>query len=235
MGIEPTSPAWKAGAFDARPRARVTPRRKGRESNPQGCEARPGSSGVPSPVGLYFRKAAAAGIEPASGRLTATYPDQHGTHRITSVRTAGFEPAISCSRGTRNTRLSYVLNLRAPSGSRTRTSAMARRQAAATSWALAWKPGCQRSREHREGLEPSSPHYESGVFAARSPVLVFQVGPEGLEPSPARLRAGDAAANTSVPSIESARWESNPRPASYKDAALTTELRASGSSRAGGI
>ncbi len=34
--------------------------------------------------------------------------------------------------------------------------------------------------------------------------------------------------------IESARWESNPRPASYKDAALTTELRARSSSRAGG-
>jgi hypothetical protein len=67
-----------------------------------------------------------------------------------------------------------------------------------------------KTQEHREGLEPSSPHYESGVFAARSPVLVLQVGPEGLEPSPARLRAGDAAANTSVPSIESARWESNP-------------------------
>jgi hypothetical protein len=91
-----------------------------------------------------------------------------------------------------------------------------------------------KTQEHREGLEPSSPHYESGVFAARSPVLVLQVGPEGLEPSPARLRAGDAAANTSVPSIESARWESNPRPASYKDAALTTELRASSASRAGG-
>ena len=88
--------------------------------------------------------------------------------------------------------------------------------------------------EHREGLEPSSPHYGCGVFAARSPVLVLQVGPEGLEPSPARLRAGDAAANTSVPSIESARWGSNPRPASYKDAALTTELRASSASRAGG-
>ena len=36
--------------------------------------------------------------------------------------------------------------------------------------------------------------------------LLFSVGPEGLEPSPARLSAGDAAANTLVPSIESARW-----------------------------
>ena len=81
-------------------------------------------------------KAAAAGIEPASGRLTAAYPYQHGSHRIKSVRMAGFEPAISCSRSTRNTRLSHTLRSRAPSGSRTRTSAMARQKAAATSWAL---------------------------------------------------------------------------------------------------
>ncbi len=87
-----------------------TCRRKERESNPQGREARPGSSGVPSPVGLPFRKAAEAGIEPASRRLTVAFPYQHRTHRINSVRTAGFEPAISCSRGTRNTRLSHVLN-----------------------------------------------------------------------------------------------------------------------------
>ena len=55
----------------------------------------------------------------------------------------------------------------------------------------------------------------------------FSVGPEGLEPSPARLRAGDAAANTLVPSIESARRESNPRLGAYKAPALTAELRAS--------
>ncbi len=28
------------------------------------------------------------------------------------VRTAGFEPALSCSRSTRNTRLSYVLSIK---------------------------------------------------------------------------------------------------------------------------
>ena len=108
-------------------------RRKERESNPQGCYARPLSRRLPSPVGLPFRKAAEAGIEPASERLTVAFPYQHRTHRIKSnsvrlapVRTAGFEPTISCSRSTRNPRLSHVLNQRAPSGSRTHTSAMAR-------------------------------------------------------------------------------------------------------------
>jgi hypothetical protein len=62
---------------------------------------------------------------------------------------------------------------------------------------------------------------------------LLSVGPEGLEPSPTRLRAGNAAANTLILCFMLARWELNPRPASYKDAALTAELRAS-ASRAGG-
>jgi len=76
------------------------------------------------------------------------------------------------------------------------------------------------SKEHRAGLEPAYPHYGCGVLAAR-------VGPEGLEPSPTWLRARDAATSTLVLWNQLARWELNPRPASYKDAALTAELRAS--------
>jgi hypothetical protein len=66
------------------------------------------------------------------------------------------------------------------------------------------------------------------------------MGPEGFEPSPARLRAGDAALTPQSQIVSSclclfqlARRELNPRPASYKDAALTAELRAS--SWVGGI
>ena len=64
------------------------------------------------------------------------------------------------------------------------------------------RPNCQRDRGHRVGLEPTSPHYGCGVFAARRPVQGVRhgrnrrVGPEGLEPSPARVRTGCAAANT---------------------------------------
>ena len=36
-----------------------------------------------------------------------------------------------------------------------------------------------KDREHREGLEPSSPHYGCGVLAARSPVLVVVSGTGG--------------------------------------------------------
>ena len=47
---------------------------------------------LPSPVGLPFRtiKAAVAGIGPASGRLTAACPYQHGPHRIASVSQDGW-------------------------------------------------------------------------------------------------------------------------------------------------
>lgn len=61
-------------------------------------------------------------------------------------------------------------------------------------------PNCQRSAEHRVGLEPTSPPYECGVFAARRPVHQSRVGSEGLEPSPTWLRARHAAANTLIPS-----------------------------------
>ena len=78
-GVEPASPAWKAGASAGRPRAREA---EGERVELSRLIARPLSRRVPSPIGLPFRvKAAAAGIEPASGRLTAAYPYQHGFHR----------------------------------------------------------------------------------------------------------------------------------------------------------
>ena len=71
-------------------------------------------------------EAAVAGIEPATKRLTVALPYQNRTHRNVLVRMAGFEPAVSCFRNTRDARLPHVLFSRAPSGSRTHTSAMAR-------------------------------------------------------------------------------------------------------------
>ena len=63
----------------------------------------------------FCHQAPVGGIEPPifglTGRRLTVWP-----HRIMSVRTAGFEPAISCSRGTRNTRLSYVLIRERPAG-----------------------------------------------------------------------------------------------------------------------
>ncbi len=65
-------------------------RRKVRESNPQGLRSsrfeRGAIARAPCTHGrldLPYHEAAAAGIEPASGRLTAAYPYQHGFHRTT--------------------------------------------------------------------------------------------------------------------------------------------------------
>ncbi len=62
-GVEPASPAWKAGALAGRPRAHKA---EGEGVEPSRLIARPLSGRLPSPVGLPFRKAAVAGIEPAT-------------------------------------------------------------------------------------------------------------------------------------------------------------------------
>ena len=110
-GIEPASPGWKPGAFAARPRAHSC-QRKERESNSQGLVARPLSRRLPSPVGLPFRfsQKSCGGrnrtcIKAINSRPPV--PAQDPPHH--SVRMAGFEPAISYSRGTRDARLPHTL------------------------------------------------------------------------------------------------------------------------------
>lgn len=90
---------------------------------------------------------------------------------------------------------------RAPSGSRTRTTALARQQAAATSWVRLKANRIVKEQEHGVRLELTLPHYGCGILAAERPVLL-SVGPEGLEPSPSWLRARHAATNTLIPRTE---------------------------------
>jgi hypothetical protein len=141
-----------------------------RESNP------PDRGGNPAPLplgqGHVLRQAAVAGIEPASGRLTAAYPYQHGSHRITLVRTAGFEPAISCSRGTRNARLSHVL-IERPVGIEPTPPLRQGSRLPLQHGRLSWFQ-IVKEPEHRVGLEPMYPLYGSGVLAAGRPVLVIK-------------------------------------------------------------
>ena len=54
----------------------------------------------------------------------------------------------------------------------------------------------------------------------------LSVGPVGIEPTSAGLRDRCIALSATIP-FQLARRELNPRPSSYKDAALTAELRAS--------
>ena len=141
--------------------AKSTAKRKERESNPQGLLLACFRDRCHRPLACPSVEAAAAGIEPAKGRLTGACLYQHRPHRNRSqggrtrtcdlklpelarcqaslhsgkVGAGRFEPPISCSRSTRVSRLPHTPIRTAPSGSRTRTSAMARQQATATSWA----------------------------------------------------------------------------------------------------
>jgi hypothetical protein len=80
-GVEPACPAWKAGAFAARPRAHLSSRRKERESNPQGSSLDGFRNRCHRQLACPSERAAATGIEPVSGRLTAACSYQHELHR----------------------------------------------------------------------------------------------------------------------------------------------------------
>ena len=104
--VELACPVWKTGAFAARPRAHAA---EGEGVEPSRLIARPFSGRLPSPIGLPFRRAAAAGIEPAIVSLTGSRLTIR-PHRNSGIRTVGFEPTLSGSRNRRIPRLSYVLN-----------------------------------------------------------------------------------------------------------------------------
>ena len=120
----------------------LPPRCKTNFSTPSGNRTR--SAGFKGPRRVYAperielkEQAAAAGIEPATKRLTVALPYQHRTHRNvkwretdSNHRPPGYErPYLSHSE------LPTAPSRKAPSGSRSHTSAMARQQATATSWA----------------------------------------------------------------------------------------------------
>ena len=170
--------------------AKGTRRRKERESNPQGREARPGSSGVPSPVGLPFRfrcEAPVAGLEPAVGQtplrlnrpIPATNsgtPDQQGQDGgDLNPRSRGPEPRgipgfpTSCQ----SKRPAGVEPALPPwQGSRLPLHH--------GRFLMGW---IVKDQEHRAGLEPTSPHYGCGVLATGRPVRSMSVGPVGIEPT----------------------------------------------------
>ena len=85
------------------------------------------------------------------------------------IGVAGLEPAISCFQSRRISHLSHTPR-KCPAGVEPARSPWQGDEAAITSWALRPSPNCQRNSEHRVGVEPTSPPYESGVLPARPPV-----------------------------------------------------------------
>ena len=170
------------------------------------------------------QRAAAAGIEPAKGRLTGACLYQHRPHR-NEVRVAGFEPAISSSPSLRDARLRYTLARSARADSNRRSRAPEARGF----------PGypTHRNEKRPAGIEPALPPWQGSrlplhhgrieslvelskirapggtrthvaVLRVRGPrrwttSAFHSVGSEGLEPSPTWLRARHAAASTLIP------------------------------------
>ena len=183
MGAEPTSPAWKAGTFAARSRARDYSKRKEGESNPQGSDARPASNRLPSPIGLPFRKAAATGIEPVSGRLSAACSYQHELHR-NKVGVVRFELTISCAQGRRIPRLSHTphKSIQRESNPHFRHGEPVGFRYIMDANVLIGLSKNRHIREHQVGLEPTLPHYGCGVLAAERPVPDSQWDQRDLNP-----------------------------------------------------
>jgi hypothetical protein len=130
-------------------------------------------------------RAPAGGVEPPIVALTGRRLTVWATPvLVREVGMAGFEPALSCSQGRRIE----------PGFPTSRTKCPAGVEPALPPWQGDRLPlhhghilpttNCQRNREHRVGLEPTSPHYGCGVFAARRPVLKSQWGQRGSNPHP---------------------------------------------------
>ena len=99
---------------------------------------------------------------------------------------AGFEPALSCSQGRRNGQAFLH-----PESSRLPTSAQREsnphvRHGEAVGYRYIMGtfavPALSKSREHRVGVEPTSPPYGGGVFAAGRPVRLSEWDRRGSNP-----------------------------------------------------
>ncbi len=98
-GVEPASPAWKAGTCAARPRAHKA---EGEGVEPSRLIARLFSRQLPSPIGLPFRSSCGDRNRTCVGALNRRLPVPTQAPPQNRVGAVGFEPTISCFRSRRN-------------------------------------------------------------------------------------------------------------------------------------
>ncbi len=102
-----------------------------------------------------------------------------------TVGVAGFEPALSCSRSRRITRLSHT-PIESTSAQRESNPHFRHGKAVGCRYIMGTIADAElsKNREHRVGLEPTSPHYGCGVLAAGRPVLAtrFEWDQRGSNP-----------------------------------------------------
>ncbi len=181
------NPPRQRGKLAPLPLGQGHARRKERESNPQGSSLGRFRGGCHRQLACPSVKAAVAGIEPASGRLTAAYPYQHGSHR-NQVRTAGVEPAISCARDQRCASVPGGIpgfpTSCCKSAQRELNPHFRHGKAAGCRYIMGaiYVGRIVKDREHRAGVEPTLPRYECGVLATGRPVRVLKWDQRDLNP-----------------------------------------------------
>ena len=163
---------------------------EGEGIEPSRLIARPGSGRVPSPIGLSFRVFSSGGrnrtrVPPVNGRVLVPARTPPESSRPT-VGMAGFEPALSCSRSRRiGQAFLHPESQRSPTSAQRESNPHVRHgKAVGYRYIIGTITVAElsRSREHRVGLEPTSPPYESGVFAARRPVPASKWDRRGSNP-----------------------------------------------------
>jgi hypothetical protein len=154
-------------------------RRKERESNPQGSSLSRFRAGCRRPSACPSPLSSSGGrnrtcVPPVNSRVLVPARTPPESWHLT-VGMAGFEPAISCSQGRRISQAFLHPESLCFSASAQRESNPHVRHGKAVGYRYIMGtitvPELSRSREHRVGLEPTSPPYEGGVFAAKRPVL----------------------------------------------------------------
>ena len=219
------------------------------ESNSQGAlDARLLSRQLPSPVGLPFRHSCGGRNRTCDEAINSRPPVPAQDPPQLSVRTAGFEPRSPtdtdvggqpCSRRTRWCQTFPRPESKRPAGIEPTHPAWQAGRLPLHHGRKQCEPNCQRSSEHRAGLEPASVQVlplddqcfvVSGTRGTRTltPPVKSRGTRQAAEPFPGRL---PLTLQSHV--VQLAREELNLRPTTYKVVALTTELRAS--SGAGGI
>ena len=228
-GIEPASPAWKAGTSAARPRAHKA---EGEGVEPSRLIARLFSRQLPSPIGLPFRITSCGGRNRTCvGALNSRLPVPARAPPQSKSGTAGFEPTISCSRSTRNSRLSHTPECK--STQRESNPHFRHGKAAGCRYIMgAFESLIELSKSKSTGRDSNPRRRITGAESSPLDDQCLSVsGTRGTRTLTCRLRARYAAANTLIPclfrsvavgaeGIEPSTW-------SYKRPALTAELRAS--------
>ena len=180
MGVEPTSPAWKAGTFADRPRARKA---EGERVELSRLIARPLSGRLPSPVGLTFHNPSCGGRNRTCAVTlnrrppvpTQAPPQSKSGRRELNPRSRAPEARgipgfpTSCSSQSAQRELNPHFRHGKAAGCRYIMGALK-------------CAGLSKNQEHREGVEPTLPRYECGVLAAGRPVLVVQWDQRGSNP-----------------------------------------------------